>query len=145
MLGVTIPWIYAVLFGLNGAFQSTVWPGTVAVIANWFPKTSRGSVMGIWSTNASVGDIFGQQTAAVMMGSNNFQWEYVILITVMYILVSGGLFLFIEDKPAPDMLPTKQAREVTGPSQEIQNSDSTTDQEGSKKGISFWKAWKLPG
>lgn len=143
MLNVTIPWIYAVLFAFNGAFQSTVWPGTVAVIANWFPKSSRGSVMGFWSTNASVGDIIGQQTAAFLMGTSFFRWEFVILITIFYNLISGAMFLFVEDKPDSDMLPTKQAREVVGEIQE--NSSPTVETVPKKKGISFWKAWLLPG
>lgn len=145
MLNITIPWIYAMLFAFNGAFQSTVWPGTVAVVANWFPKSNRGSVMGFWSTNASVGNIIGQQTAAILMATSFFQWEFVMLITIGYILISGGMFLFIEDKPDPDMLPTQQAREVARDIQDGQISSTTAETEPKKKGISFRKAWLLPG
>ncbi|XP_015749748.1 PREDICTED: sugar phosphate exchanger 3-like [Acropora digitifera] len=58
-IGVYNIWYYGVFMALNGLFQSTGWPCVVAVMGNWFGKSSRGIIFGIWSANASVGNIFG--------------------------------------------------------------------------------------
>lgn len=44
---------------LNGAFQSTVWPGLVTTMGNWFGKEGRGIIMGFWTGSKNFGDIFG--------------------------------------------------------------------------------------
>jgi len=57
-MGVTLS--LPVLFGLlaiNGLAQATGWSGNVGTMANWFHKHERGKVMGVWSTNFTVGSI----------------------------------------------------------------------------------------
>jgi sugar phosphate permease len=46
-----------VFFGLNGLFQSTGWPGTTRVVAEWTPPARRGRVMSVWSTCYQVGGL----------------------------------------------------------------------------------------
>ncbi|CAI5742856.1 unnamed protein product [Peronospora destructor] len=48
---------YAVLWGLNGLFQSSGWPSNVTVMGKWFNQSERGAVLGIWSGNACLGNI----------------------------------------------------------------------------------------
>jgi len=50
---------YSVIWCFNGLIQSTGWPSVVAVMGNWFGKSGRGLVFGIWSSCASVGNIIG--------------------------------------------------------------------------------------
>ena len=40
---------------LHGYAQSTGWPGTCQIMANWYPSTTRGVVMAWWSTNYVLG------------------------------------------------------------------------------------------
>lgn len=141
-MNVRSPWVYFVLFALNGAFQSPVWPATVAVIGNWFSRNTRGSVMGIWSTNSSVGDILGQQTAALFEQLSDMPWEYVILTTMTYNLFVAALFLFVNDKPHPSLLPPADSADLEAA---LQEEDQDLSQPRRKRGISFWKAWQLPG
>ena len=42
---------------MNGLAQATGWSGNVGTMANWFHKHERGRVMGVWSTNFTVGSI----------------------------------------------------------------------------------------
>jgi sugar phosphate permease len=67
-MGVTLS--LPVLFGLlaiNGLAQATGWSGNVGTMANWFHKHERGKVMGVWSTNFTVGSIAsGLVMAAVL-------------------------------------------------------------------------------
>lgn len=47
-----------VLMGLvaaNGLAQATGWSGNVGTMAGWFVKSERGRVMGLWSTNFTIG------------------------------------------------------------------------------------------
>ncbi len=46
-------------------FQSTGWPGVVAVMGNWFGKQGRGFLMGIWNSHTSVGNILGAVIPAI--------------------------------------------------------------------------------
>jgi OPA family sugar phosphate sensor protein UhpC-like MFS transporter len=49
------PFVMAGLFAVNGLAQATGWSGNVGTMAGWFHKHERGRVMGIWSTNFTVG------------------------------------------------------------------------------------------
>ncbi|KAG7455805.1 hypothetical protein MATL_G00244910 [Megalops atlanticus] len=42
-------YLYCGLWVLNGLLQSAVWPCVVAVMGNWFGKSGRGFVFGLWS------------------------------------------------------------------------------------------------
>lgn len=44
-------------FALNGLFQSTGWPGTTRVVAEWTTPERRGRVMSLWSTCYQVGGL----------------------------------------------------------------------------------------
>ena len=46
-----------VVMCFNGFFQSTGWPGIIAVMGNWFGKNRRGLLMGIWAINSNLGNI----------------------------------------------------------------------------------------
>ena len=119
--GIVSPWIFLISWGLQGLLQSTVWPGTVALIGNWFPKESHGGWMGLWSCNSSIGNIVGAQIASIIIAYNG-RWELIILVTSIFMLASAcATYIFIEDRP---------------------QGGSPTLRKGS---INFWEAWKLPG
>lgn len=55
-MGVTLDaWVMAGLVAVNGLAQATGWSGNVGTMAGWFHKHERGRVMGLWSTNFTVG------------------------------------------------------------------------------------------
>lgn len=45
------------LIAILGLAQATGWSGNVGTMAGWFVKSERGRVMGLWSTNFTVGSI----------------------------------------------------------------------------------------
>ena len=53
-------WYFFIVKAVNGFVQSFAWGVNFAILSNWFPKRGRGILIGIWATNPSVGDIFGQ-------------------------------------------------------------------------------------
>lgn len=57
-MGVTgDPWVWAGLIAVNGIAQATGWSGNVGTMAGWFHKHERGKVMGLWSTNFTIGSV----------------------------------------------------------------------------------------
>ena len=130
--------LFLFTWGVNGLFQSVVRPCAVALMANWFPRLSRGSVMGIWSANTSVGDVIGAELGGLMLYAG-FSWK-VILLTCAFIviLVSFVFFIVVEDRPSLDLIAA----------------DSCCDKEFSlmvkqrsftKHGINFFSAWRIQG
>ncbi|CAH3041418.1 unnamed protein product [Porites evermanni] len=99
-IGVYNIWYYGVFMALNGLFQSTGWPCVVAVMGNWFGKSSRGIVFGLWSANASVGNILGAlQVAAVL----DYGYEYAMLVPAG-VLFAFGILVFFCLIPSPDQI-----------------------------------------
>jgi sugar phosphate permease len=113
-------------------------------MGNWFNKETRGSVMGIFSASSSFGDILGQQTGAFFAQFSNVEWEYIMITTTCYVLISAFLFLLVEEKPNESLLPQSNTIPLEPT---IPDTEATLDAEKpkKKKGISFWKAWLLPG
>lgn len=119
--GYVSPWFFLLCWGLQGFLQSTVWPGAVSLIGNWFPKASHGGWMGLWSCNSSIGNIIGAQVALLILGYTS-SWEIVMLSVSSFMLISAILtYFFVQDRP---------------------QGNSPMIRKGS---INFWKAWKLPG
>ncbi|PIO34438.1 hypothetical protein AB205_0194190, partial [Aquarana catesbeiana] len=58
---------YCSIWVINGLLQSTGWPCVVAVMGNWFGKSGRGLVFGLWSACASVGNILGAFLASSVL------------------------------------------------------------------------------
>ncbi len=57
-MGIALDWkMMAGLVAVNGLAQATGWSGNVGTMASWFHKHERGRVMGVWSTNFTVGAI----------------------------------------------------------------------------------------
>ncbi|KAL5014851.1 hypothetical protein ScPMuIL_009121 [Solemya velum] len=122
-------YVYVIIWILNGLLQSTGWPNVVAVMGNWFGRSSRGFVLGLWSSCASVGNIIG----ALMVSSVlNYGYDYAFLLTSCT-LFAGGLINFfglvttprdlglpVPDEPAdmtitvtPDLNVNVEADEIT--------------------------------
>ncbi|CAG2196428.1 SLC37A3 [Mytilus edulis] len=66
-IGYYNKYVYVVVWILNGLLQSTGWPTVVAVMGNWFGRSSRGFVLGLWSACASVGNIIGSLLASAVL------------------------------------------------------------------------------
>lgn len=83
-------YLYCVLWVLNGLLQSAVWPCVVAVMGNWFGKSGRGFIFGLWSACASVGNILGAFLASSVL---KYGYEYAFLVTSV-VQFAGGIVVF---------------------------------------------------
>ncbi|KAI3814651.1 hypothetical protein L1987_14294 [Smallanthus sonchifolius] len=168
--------VFTVLFGLGfwfnvhllsyfiavqiccGVFQSIGWPCVVAVMGNWFGKSKRGLIMGVWNSHTSVGNIIGSIVASSVLG---FGWGWAFLLPgVIIVIMSCIVFMFLVVNPETIglELPGEEEEEfVMGMDTEgtalvdlqkvgsEDDDDSGRVSQSSVTAIGFLEAWKLPG
>ena len=108
VFGVYNKYYYGTFFMLNGLLQSTGWPTTVAIMGNWFSKSTGGLVFGFWSANASVGNIIGSVMVASVL---NYGYEYGILVT-SFLLFCGGIMVLVCIIPKPEDIGLSKPEEL---------------------------------
>lgn len=90
-----------VVMCLNGFFQSTGWPGVMAVAGNWFGKGKRGLLMGFWAINANVGNIIASVLCNILEEEEHLAWTYNFFFTGGFALLVAILILFfLQEKPS---------------------------------------------
>ncbi|KAA8535273.1 hypothetical protein F0562_030276 [Nyssa sinensis] len=136
-----------------GLFQSIGWPCVVSVVGNWFGKSKRGLIMGVWNSHTSVGNIIGSVVASSMLGFG-WGWSFVlpgIFIMVMAIVVF--LFLLVNPEDVGIELPGEEV-EMSVEGVSLVNSEKDEHEEAgpihsenvdSLAAIGFLEAWRLPG
>lgn len=91
---------FAVCFFLNGLAQSTGWPGTTRVVAEWTPAATRGAVMGVWSTCYQVGGFAATWLAGFL--AMRYGWRSALFVPAALLCLVGGLVLAaLPAAPAP--------------------------------------------
>ncbi|KAK1372306.1 putative glycerol-3-phosphate transporter 4 [Heracleum sosnowskyi] len=94
---VHVFWFFLVMQMIAGLFQATGWPSVVAVIGNWFGKTRRGLIMGVWNAHTSVGNISGSLLAA---GVLEYGWGWSFIVPGFFIFIVGVIvYLFLPAYP----------------------------------------------
>ncbi|OVA08693.1 Major facilitator superfamily [Macleaya cordata] len=113
--GMLLSGVFTILFGLgywweihklgfflavqivSGLFQSIGWPCVVAVVGNWFGKSKRGLIMGIWNSQTSVGNILGSVLASSVL---EYGWGWSFVLPGVFIILVGVLvFMFLVVSP----------------------------------------------
>lgn len=82
------PWLMAGLLAVNGFAQATGWSGNVGTMAGWFHKHERGRVMGLWSTNFTVGSVLSGFVMAWVLG--RYHWSACFFVGAV---VLGAIWL----------------------------------------------------
>jgi len=82
---------FRVLFFLNGLFQSTGWPASVAIMGHWFAKSSSGLVFGLWSSNSNLGNVIGSLLVTAVI---DYGFEYGMLLNAIVAFCSALLVFF---------------------------------------------------
>lgn len=126
---------------LAGLFQSTGWPSVVAVVGNWFGKSKRGLIMGIWNAHTSVGNISGSLIAAALL-RYGWGWSFAVPGAVIAVM---GLVVFFFLPVSPEIV---GVRETNDSESEVKNelSESLLGGESSEeKAVGFMQAWRIPG
>ncbi|CAK1546550.1 unnamed protein product [Leptosia nina] len=88
---------YLVVQAGAGIAQTTGWPGTVAIMGQWFGNTKRGLIFGIWNSHTSLGNILGTVMAAEYV-ENDWALSFVYPALVMGV-IGFIVFLFLAPEP----------------------------------------------
>uniref|UniRef100_K3XWS9 Major facilitator superfamily (MFS) profile domain-containing protein n=1 Tax=Setaria italica TaxID=4555 RepID=K3XWS9_SETIT len=136
------------------------WPCVVAIVGNWFGHSSkRGTIMGVWNSHTSVGNIAGSVLAATVL---EFGWGWSFLVPAFVIAALGVVVLvFLVAHPSEAGLEVQAmevemngdgGEEVGLLGQDKKEAQGNEDDElelemGSQlpRAIGFLEAWRLPG
>lgn len=155
---------FRALFFLNGLFQSTGWPASVAIMGHWFAKSSSGLVFGLWSSNSNLGNVIGSLLVTAVI---DYGFEYGMLLNAIVALCCALLVFCCllphpndagiesgddEQSPTEDHVesieiptsPTK-GRPDTTEVEIVANGATSSGGHGSTEAISFWEALMIPG
>jgi MFS transporter, OPA family, glycerol-3-phosphate transporter len=116
LLGMAISVVVTVIMGIgldapmlaglavvNGLAQATGWSGNVGTMANWFHKHERGKVMGVWSTNFTIGAITAGLVMARVLGDGGpaaQPWAWCFYIGAGVLTLVWIQFYFLQrDRP----------------------------------------------
>ena len=110
--------LMAILWGLNGYFQSMGWGPTVKAKANWFPKKIRGKISGRLGTSYIMGGAFSWFLAGTIVKYLN--WRFTFWIPAI-ICIALAIHWYIRARNAPEEvgLPSLEEQEQGIESSEI--------------------------
>ena len=101
----TVVAVSALLWGMNGWFQSFGAPAGVVAMTNWFSNRERGRFYGIWSTAHSIGE--GLTFVAVGGLVAAFGWRFGFWGPgLLCVLIAGLMYWLVQDRPRTLGLPT---------------------------------------
>ncbi len=91
----------AVLFGLQGLFQSSGWAPLSKNIGQFFSRRERGTVMGLWSTNYALGGLVASILAAYF--GSLWGWRYAFFVPAVLLLGIWLLFFALQANRPEDV------------------------------------------
>jgi sugar phosphate permease len=93
-MGITPTWqVMLGLAAVNGVAQATGWSGNVGTMASWFHTHERGKIMGLWSTNFTVGSLTSGWVMAAVLGLASWQWCFFVGAGVLAVIWVQYYFL----------------------------------------------------
>jgi len=90
--------VFAILWGLNGWFQSMGAPSSVVSISRWFSGKNRGSFYGMWSSSHNIGEAITFLVTAVVVSYFGWQWGF-RAAGMSAMIVSALVFTFLKHRP----------------------------------------------
>lgn len=101
----TLVWVSALLWGLNGWFQSFGAPAGVVAMTNWFSNRERGRFYGIWSTAHSIGEGLTFVAVGGVVATLGWRWGF-WGPGALCVLIAIAMYWLIQDRPRTLGLPT---------------------------------------
>uniref|UniRef100_A0A5B7B5X9 Major facilitator superfamily (MFS) profile domain-containing protein n=1 Tax=Davidia involucrata TaxID=16924 RepID=A0A5B7B5X9_DAVIN len=125
-----------------GLFQSTGWPSVVAVVGNWFGKSKRGLIMGIWNAHTSVGNITGSLIASALL---KYGWGWSMVVPGL-VIAFFGLVVFVLLPVSPESVAADgDEDELESPKKCGEGVTEPLLKSEKEKAVGFIEAWKIPG
>jgi MFS transporter, OPA family, solute carrier family 37 (glycerol-3-phosphate transporter), member 1/2 len=153
MYGLAEPWsIHSLVYFVfveffAGLFQSTGWPSVVTAMGNWFGKSKRGLIMGIWNGHTNVGNILGKVIPNAVLDIN---WSLALIVPAIimgFVALLIQLFLVVH----PEDVGLADQHEDQSDGEMLLKDDSSTQTGDARKShhekpaLNFFQALKIPG
>jgi len=131
---------FAMCMVVAGVFQSTGWPSNVTLMSRWFPKSTRGTIMGFWNAHSSIGNILGKVVAAAAL--HQLGWAWAFIIPGIFVGVVAFIeYFFLVPTPTDVFSPSEASEQLGLDPQEIKQHENLD----SYPSISLWQALLVPG
>ena len=102
----------ALIWGLNGYFQSMVWSPGIATLTAWWPGNTRGFATGLANAFSGFGQVFATLMVALAFALfPNMGWRSAFLIPPLLPLVLLVIYVLFT-KPSPESIGLKQYVEI---------------------------------
>lgn len=122
---LTSQYYYFPMFIGIGAFNSLLFPNCVPVLSNWFPKRTRGLILGFWASCNNCGNLVGIQIGTFLQDRYGSRWEILQAYAAgMVIFWAILVFAFLVVHPSEVGIDIEEASE-----QEVKAIQTTEKQE----------------
>ena len=105
MSSATVVWLAALIWGVNGWFQSFGAPACVISMSQWFSNEERGRYYGIWTISHSLGEGLTFLVTGTLVGALGWQAGF-IGPGLLCILVAGWTWWTMSERPQVQGLPS---------------------------------------
>ncbi|KAI6657404.1 hypothetical protein LOD99_152 [Oopsacas minuta] len=126
---------------VGGMFQSTGWPGVVAVMNHWFGRGYRGFLLGIWNVHTSVGNILGSVIPGIW-ADTDWGWSF---ISAGLIIIVCGVLVFLTLVSNPDQVDLPPPTHNKPPEDPENDLTPLIKPATSTQAIGFFNAFLIPG
>lgn len=91
---LALPW------GINGYFQALGWAPGSRILSNWWDRSERGKVYGLYVLAASSASVLSYVTSILVVGVFEMDWRWIFRLPVLLMLIGGMTFyIFVRDRP----------------------------------------------
>ena len=87
-ISIIIPW------GINGYFQSMGWSSGGKLLSNWWTRSERGKVFGLYTFAAGCASVLSYVTSLIVVDTLHLDWQWIFRLPVILMLVGGVIFYF---------------------------------------------------
>ena len=97
-LGPAAYWPFLIFMVINGLAQGSGWGSNIGILAHWFRRRERGTVMAFWSTCYMLGSWIAKMFASFMLGWLGLAWSFYGASIVLFV-IWVAFYLWVRDKP----------------------------------------------
>lgn len=129
--------VFAVLWGLNGWFQSMGAPAGVVSLNRWYDNKDRGTYYGFWSASHNIGEAITFITVAALVGWAGWR-SGMIGAGIIGLVGFGMLLIFMRDTPQSMGFLLNQDTATSEPSKKVETEDFNKAQKAVLRNPAIW-------
>ena len=94
VFSVIVPW------SINGYFQAMGWAPGSRVLSNWWGKSERGRVYGLYVFAAGLSSVLSYVTSLLVIDTFELGWRWIFRLPVLLLLLGGTVYFVVaRDRP----------------------------------------------